>query len=264
MHNKLQVAEALKPKYSDSSSALKDPAAIIELRNVRYSSQAKLLLKNIDLKISRGGITAVMGYNGAGKSLLIKILHGILQADTGDVLWDGELANSSQKQSEAQKQAMVFQKPTLLRRSVKANLMFSLNKQTKLSAIEKCVALLDLVRLAHLADNPARRLSGGEQQRLALARALASKPDVLFLDEATASLDPASASVIEDIVIKQKQQGVKIIMVTHDVAQAERLADDVILLHRGEVVEQALASCFFNNPKTQVAKAYLSGQLWND
>ena len=140
---------------------------------------------------------------------------------------------------------MVFQRPVMLRRSAAANVAYALNRNDPARVSE----LLKQVGLAHLADRPARRLSGGEQQRLALARALARDPEILFLDEPTASLDPAATKAVEDIVSKVAASGVKIVMATHELGQARRLAGEIVLLARGRLVERAEAQAFFNPRK---------------
>jgi tungstate transport system ATP-binding protein len=158
---------------------------------------------------------------------------------------------------------MVFQRPVLLRRSVLANTLYPL----KLAGLprEACLArakeALALVGLADRVQDPARRLSVGQQQRLALARAAALQPELLFLDEPSASLDPAATRAVEEIVLKLAERGTKIVMTTHDLAQARRLAGDVVFLHRGRVLEQAPAEAFFQEPATEIARAFLRGEL---
>jgi tungstate transport system ATP-binding protein len=158
---------------------------------------------------------------------------------------------------------MVFQRPVLLRRSVLANTLYPL----KLAGLprEACLAraeeALALVGLADRVQDPARRLSVGQQQRLALARAAALQPELLFLDEPSASLDPAATRAVEEIVLTLARRGTKIVMTTHDLAQARRLAGDVVFLHRGRVLEQAPAEAFFREPATEIARAFLRGEL---
>jgi tungstate transport system ATP-binding protein len=154
----------------------------------------------------------------------------------------------------------VFQRPILLRRSVAANIDFVLRLRGVHSRAQRH-SVLERVGLAHHAGQAARLLSGGEQQRLALARALALEPDVLLLDEPTANLDPASTAVIERIVSDAHQRGTKIIFVTHDLGQARRLADEVVFLHRGRVVEQTSAAQFFSEPASAHARDYLAGRI---
>ncbi|HEY5720378.1 MAG TPA: ATP-binding cassette domain-containing protein, partial [Gammaproteobacteria bacterium] len=159
-----------------------------------------------------------------------------------------------------QQQALVFQRPVLLRRSVAANLEFVLGLRGPVDR-ERCRVLLRHVGLEARARQPARLLSGGEQQRLALARALALEPRVLFLDEPTASLDPASTATIERLVREAQAAGTKVVYVTHDIGQARRLADEVVFLHRGRLLEQTPAAGFFERPVSGEARDYLAGRL---
>ena len=234
------------------------PRTQLELRTISYRVGELTLLHNVNLSLPEAGVTAVMGFNGAGKSVLLKIMHGILTPNSGSVLWNQQPSDAIHRQA----QAMVFQKPVLLKRSTKANIDFVL-KQRRAHNPTLRNELLTRVGLIDKAQQPARLLSGGEQQRLALARALACNPAVLFLDEATASLDPASTAIIERIVGEQSQAGTKVIMVTHDSAQAARLAQQIIFLDSGTVVEQSDTTTFFSAPKTTAAKAYLDGRLYH-
>jgi tungstate transport system ATP-binding protein len=210
----------------------------------------------IDLRIPARSLTVVMGPNGSGKSLLLRLMHGLIDPTAGQVLWDGRPMDEAVRRG----QAMVFQRPVLLRRSVAANIRFVL-KHRGGSSSDRTAALLDEVGLASRARQPARLLSGGEQQRLALARALALDPRVLFMDEPTASLDPASTAAIEAIVKRIHDRGTKIVFVTHDLGQARRLADDVAFLNRGRLVEHAPASQFFDTPASREARDFLAGRL---
>ena len=210
----------------------------------------------VDLTLSDNMLTVVMGPNGAGKSLLLRLLHGLISPTAGDVSWGGVALTDAIRK----RQAMVFQRPVLLRRSVAANVDFALKLAAGADPARRD-ALLDRVGLLDRGRQPARALSGGEQQRLALARALATAPDVLFLDEPTASLDPASVQVIEDIVRETAAAGAKVIFVTHDIAQARRLAGDVVFLDRGRLAEHSPAPTFFNAPASAAARDYLAGRL---
>jgi len=222
-----------------------------------YTAKSRRLIDNLDLYISSSGVTVILGPNGAGKSLLLRLIHGLIKADSGTIQWGRRTINDTVRSY----QSLVFQKPALLRRSVKANLEFVLNLRRIPQSARRCNELLGLVNLQSHARQSARSLSAGEQQRLALARSLAIEPLVLMLDEPTASLDPASTEVIEKSVLQQKRQGVKVIFITHDLGQAQRIADDIVFMHRGRVVENATAQTFFNHPDTDIAQAYLSGQL---
>lgn len=228
-----------------------------KLIDIEYTNNGNTIVKSVNLELPATGITTILGFNGAGKSVLLKLMHGIVSPTKGSVLWNDKASDAAHRLC----QAMVFQKPVLLRRSAKANIDFVL-KQRKTPDTTHRNTLLALVGLQDKASQPARLLSGGEQQRLALARALACKPAILFLDEATASLDAASTAIIENIVTNQAKSGTKIIMVTHDAAQAARLANDVVFVHAGTVVEQSSSEAFFTSPLSEPAKAYLQGRLY--
>lgn len=228
----------------------------LEVRSLSYVVGGKRLLDDLGFQIGPGKVTVVMGPNGAGKSLLLRLLHGLIEPSSGQIFWGGRpLAGDLRR-----RQAMVFQRPVLLRRSVIANVEFALKSRGTPSA-ERGMQLLEHVGLAAHAHKPARRLSGGEQQRLALARALAVEPEVLFLDEPTASLDPSSTAAIERIVAAAHQRGTKIIFVTHNIGQARRLADEVVFLHEGRLVEHRPAAEFFTQPRSPEAQGYLEGRL---
>ncbi len=227
----------------------------IDVVGLEYDAGGARLIDIPRLVLSGRGTTVIMGPNGAGKSLLLRLMHGLIAPTRGEVRIGGMALDASHRQN----QALVFQKPVLLRRSVAANVDFVL-KARGLDR-SRVPGLLDHVGLGALANRPARRLSGGEQQRLAMARALATQPDTLFLDEPTASLDPGSVMSIEGIVNDAKADGTRIIFVTHDIGQARRLADDVVLLSAGQVAEVASAATFFDAPKTETARAYLRGRL---
>ncbi|MGI9487801.1 MAG: ATP-binding cassette domain-containing protein [Geminicoccaceae bacterium] len=237
-------------------SEAKPPLLPLETQGLTFERDGRLLIDGIDLTLKSGGLTVVMGPNGAGKSLLLRLLHGLITPSAGEVLWAGAPMTPSLRK----RQGMVFQRPVLLRRSVAANIDFALGLRA-MASIERRDALLDQVGLLDRADQPARLLSGGEQQRLALVRALALGPDILFLDEPTASLDPASALTIEQVVRHADRNGTKIIFVTHDLNQAKRLADDVIFLHQGRLLEHSPADRFFTAPGSEPATAYLEGRI---
>ena len=215
----------------------------LKVRQLVYSVGTHRLIDGIDLTIERDRRTVIMGPNGAGKSLLLRLLHGLLTPTAGEVCW-GATPRMDQAR---QRQALVFQRPVLLRRSVAANLRFALKlrRYARAEREERLRHSLELANLSHLADRPARVLSQGEQQRVAIARALVLEPEVLVLDEPTVSLDPTSVEAIEELILAAHRRGTKIILVTHDMAQAHRLADEVVLLEQGRVVEQASDLQFF-------------------
>jgi len=227
-----------------------------ETKGLVFEAGGKRLIDGIDLRIGSGPLTVVMGPNGAGKSLLLRLLHGMIAPTSGTVSWAGQPIGEDLRK----RQAMVFQRPVLLRRSVADNIGFVLRLRGDDSESRR-LEILDLAGLAANAVQPARLLSGGEQQRLALARALATEPEVLFLDEPTSSLDPGSVAIIEDMVRAVHASGTKVLFVTHDVGQARRLADEVVFIHRGRVVEHAPATRFFDNPESRPARDYLAGGI---
>ncbi|MEO1292120.1 MAG: ATP-binding cassette domain-containing protein [Pseudomonadota bacterium] len=230
----------------------------LRLTGLRYETDGRCLIDIADLALPSTGITVLMGPNGAGKSLLLRLIHGLLAPTGGEIRWRGAPLDDAARCS----QAMVFQRPTLLRRSVAANLDFAMPRG--LSRAERrgrCDRLLSDVGLDDRGHAPARSLSGGEQQRLALARALAGTPDVLLLDEPTANLDPTSVAMIEAIVRRVAAAGIAVIFVTHDIAQARRLGDRAVFLHQGRVAEAAPAETFFSAPRSAAARAYLRGEL---
>ena len=229
------------------------PLAVSDLR-LTFAGQD--LLKGISFSVETSGITVIMGPNGAGKSLLLRCLHGLIEPTSGQIAW-GDAAMSSKLR---RRQAMVFQRPVLLRRSVLANVVFA-QKARDVRDDAVAMSLLAEMRLADIFERPARKLSGGEQQRLALARALATYPDVLLLDEPTASLDPASTRIIEDTVIATSRRNVKVIFVTHNTHQAGRLAEDIVFLDDGKVCEHRPAKEFLSAPRSPQADAYLTGRL---
>jgi tungstate transport system ATP-binding protein len=212
------------------------------------------ILDRVSLTFAAGAPTVLIGPNGAGKTTLLRAAMGLVPLASGRISWGGRESAS------AVRRAIVFQRPVMLRRLAAANIDYALIT-TDAPRAQRIDELLTLVGLAGLGDRPARRLSGGEQQRLALARALARDPAILFLDEPTASLDPASTKAIEDIVRAVSARGVKVVMSTHDLGQARRLAGDVLLLHRGRLIEHGPAPAFFENPRSDETKKFIAGEL---
>jgi tungstate transport system ATP-binding protein len=217
------------------------------------------LIDGIDIEIGAAGALVLMGPNGAGKSLLLRVLMGLVAPDAGHVLW----GNAPPDRVRLARTGFVFQRPVLLRRSALANVVYALTAASVPRWEREARALLALrhAGLEHLAHAPARVLSGGEQQRLTIARALASGPEVLMLDEPTSNLDPASTAAIETLIRDARNEGTRIVLVTHDVGQARRLADDIIFLHQGRIIERNLAGSFFEAPATRQAQAFLRGEI---
>ncbi|QDY69549.1 ATP-binding cassette domain-containing protein [Qingshengfaniella alkalisoli] len=231
------------------------PPPLLEARGLSYAVYRKPIIHNLDLRVEPNRRLVILGANGSGKTTLLRLLHGLILPSSGHIETNTLHPN-----------AMVFQKPTLLRRSVRANLDFALKAYgvARTARRQSVTDALACARLQEKADQPARSLSGGEQQRLACARALACRPSILFLDEPTASLDPASTQMIEAQLEAATADGVTLVLVTHDAGQARRMADDIIFLHAGRIVERQSAVDFFNTPRSASAQAWLAGELYVD
>ena len=229
--------------------------------NLRYQVNGRSLIEDVSLSVAQGTFTVVLGPNGAGKSLLLRLLHGLIEPSSGTIGWNGVVASGRGKLRS--RQAMVFQRPVLLRRSVEANVRYALKWQGVPRPERRATidAALDRAGLADLRRVPARLLSVGEQQRLVVARALAGIPDILFLDEPTASLDPASVQQIEALLVEANKGGTAVVLVTHDIGQARRLGREMVFVHRGRVIESGPADRFFGRPQTAAASAYLEGKI---
>ena len=228
----------------------------LQLDNVCFEISGNRLIKNMSWCFEANRSTAIIGPNGAGKSLLLRLCHGLINPTHGKIHWRS-------KSKVYQHQAMVFQRPVMLRRSVASNIDFALKlrqipRTDRLKSIDRVLSSTGLKRLA---NHPARVLSAGEQQKLSLARAWALDPQVLFLDEPTASLDPSATHNIENIIMEIHAQGTRIIMATHDLGQAKRLTDEVIFINRGRILETGETKSFFKKPKNDLAKAFIRGEL---
>ena len=244
------------PAGTDTASAGLWP---LVLEDLRFTAGGKTLIDSLSLQFSAGSRSVIMGPNGAGKSLLLRLIAGLLQPSGGRFSFGGRPADEAARR----RIAVVFQRPVVLRRSVEANLRHALAtygvpRRERAGRIEK---LLDLGQLQAIAERPARVLSGGEQQRLSIVRALAAEPALLLLDEPTASLDPQATAAIEALIGRAAAEGVKIVLVTHDRGQAQRLADEILFIHRGRLTEASDADAFFSKPNSAAAQAYLEGRL---
>ena len=201
------------------------------------------LLKDISLEIKPDTITLVLGHNGAGKTLLMQVLHGLTLPDEGVI-----------DSPPASRQRMVFQKPIMLRRTA----LQYFNFVCPGLSIPDQHHWFDSAQLTSRMDAPARRLSGGEQQKLALIGALAAQPEILFLDEPAASLDVEATMLSESLISEACDAGTTIIMTSHNRAQAARLADQVIFMDQGCVKEQSDAKTFFRAPQSDAGRHYLA------
>jgi tungstate transport system ATP-binding protein len=228
----------------------------LRLEEATYAIGGRTLIGPLSLELHAGPSTILLGANGAGKSLLMRLMHGLLAPSSGRIWWsDSDAARLRRLQS------MVFQRPVLLRRSALDNVMYALRVVGAAEVHRRAREALMEVGLAHAADQPARTLSGGEQQRLALARAWALHPEVLFLDEPTANLDPGATREIETVIKAFDAAGTKIIMSTHNLGQARRLGDEVLFIHQGRLAERAPVDAFFAQPKSPEAAAFIRGEL---
>ena len=235
------------------------PLSLLPLRldAVVFAVAGRPVIDHVSLSVEAGPRTVIVGPNGAGKSVLLRLCHGLLAPTSGSIRWN------ALEPSRPRRQAMVFQRPVLLRRSALANVEYAL----KLSGLdadlrrERARDALRTVGLERIASRPAKVLSGGEQQRLALARVWALKPEVLFLDEPTASLDPGATDEIERVIAAMHADGTKITMITHNLGQARRMGDEILFMHQGRVVERSPAERFFRRPASSEAAKFLEGEL---
>jgi tungstate transport system ATP-binding protein len=240
---------------------MRDMATILPLTAERlvFAADGKRLIDGVDLTVGRAERIAFIGPNGAGKTLTLRMLHGLLEPTEGAVRWtrdDGTVAGRK-------RHAMVFQKPVMLRRTARANVVHALAAagHSRGEASDRADAVLRRFGLDGLAARPARLLSGGEQQRLAIARAAALEPELLFLDEPSSALDPGATRQVEEMLGELHGAGVTLVFATHDLGQARRLADRIVLLHKGRIVESGRAADVLDRPATAEAKAFVSGDL---
>ncbi len=229
----------------------------LKTRGLCFAVREKQIIDQIDLTIAGNDITVILGPNGAGKSVLLRLLHGLLEPSAGWVSWGGRDIDEDLRK----RQVLVFQRPVMMRRSVADNIRFVLSLRRFSDRQERLEKALDLAGLKAQANQPAPRLSGGEQQRLAIAQAMVLDPEVVILDEPSSNLDPGATMAIERLIEVAQNEGKKIILVTHDLGQAKRVGNEIIFMHRGRIVEQGSCDSFFTNPKTPEAGAYLDGAL---
>lgn len=235
-----------------------DAPTALMLDNASYAAGAATLLKDVSLRVQTDASLAILGANGAGKTTLIRLMHGLIAPTQGKVVWAGDLNDAAKRHH-----ALVFQRPVMLRRSAMENIAYGLQVLGvgAEEAEQRAQQALSDVGLAAHARQPARTLSGGEQQRLAIARAWVRRPKVLFLDEPTASLDPTSKAMVESLIRRIHESGTAIVMSTHNLGQAKRLSSQVAFLHEGRLAELAATEDFFRAPQSKVADAFLRHEL---
>ena len=234
------------------------PLLPLVARGLKFGINGRPIIDDVSFWIGSGGRTVILGPNGAGKSVMLRLCHGLLKPTGGEIRW-GQLSVEEARDQ----QAMTSQQPVLLRRTVTGNLLHVLSiKGVPRAERQPLVdAALAQAGLAGLGGRAARTLSGGQQQRLAIARAFVLKPKVLLLDEPTANLDPTAVRGVEELIEAIGAAGTKILLTTHDIAQAKRLASDVMFLHDGRLLEHAPATEFFASPRDPIAAGFLAGEL---
>ena len=226
----------------------------LTLNDVVVRRRGKSVIGPINMTLQPDGPTIILGPNGSGKTTLLRLIHGIERLSSGTIKWTHD---------DAAQHAFVFQTPIVLRRSVAENLAYplSLIKMPKDEIADAVELWLDRINLCELRSAPATRLSGGERQKLAIARALIRKPQVLFLDEPCANLDGHATRAIEALLLEAESAGTKLVMATHDIGQARRLARDLVFMLDGKVHEVAEASKGFDAPETSELAAFLRGDI---
>jgi len=239
---------------------MRSPMSLLPLRldHVTFTAGGRRIIDDLSLAIDAGPRTVIVGPNGAGKSVLLRLCHGLLAPSSGSIAW-----NSAEPAGAPRRQAMVFQRPVLLRRSALANVAHALGIAGVPARIrsQRAREALSKVGLERHAAHPARVLSGGEQQRLALARAWALQPDVLLLDEPTASLDPSAKREVEQLLAEFAEQGTTLLMASHNFGQVKRLAQRVVYLEHGRILADAPLAEFFGGAVAPEARLFLKGEL---
>lgn len=230
----------------------------LRLKEVSYGSKGVTLIDAINLEVSSHGLTIILGHNGSGKSLLLKLLHGVIRPNSGEISW-----NQSKPLTNQYWRTFLLQRPTFFNRSVIYNIAFVLQIAgvPKPEHQERCEQAIEICGLKEISHRKTHLLSGGEMQKLSLARAWVLHPSVILLDEPTVALDPPSVLGFESIIQNFKQTGTKVIMTTHDLSQAKRLADEIVFIDRGKILEQSEADQFFAGPASSQAQKFISGKL---
>ncbi len=228
----------------------------ITVRNLSFRPGGRIVLDGLNATITTAGVTAVIGPNGAGKSVMLRIIDGLLRPDDGTIRFGNRLPQDVRR-------ALVFQRPGLLRASIARNVALALVpwKLSRQAVAQRVDEALVAVGLADRANEAARRLSGGEQQRLALSRAWVTEPELLLLDEPTASLDPGATEEIERLIVSMARNGTKVVLVSHNLGQVARLAEDIIVVSHGKAVEHGPAHQILSSPRSAEAQAYIKGEL---
>ena len=247
------------PEVDASAPVIAGDVLPIRGAGLVFERGGRRILDDIDIEVGGTGTLVLIGPNGAGKSLLVRVLAGLVEPTAGEVTWAG----AAPDRRRASRIGFVFQRPVHLRRSALANIEYALAVAgvARAQRVRRAQAALERARLAHLAHAPARVLSGGEQQLLSIARALATGPDILILDEPTSNLDPSATLAIEALIGAVRSEGMRVVLITHDLGQARRLADEVAFLHRGRIIERTPSATFLAQPATSQAQAFVRGEI---
>jgi tungstate transport system ATP-binding protein len=247
------------PEVDASAPTIAGDVLPIRGAGLVFERGGRRILDDIDIEVGGTGTLVLIGPNGAGKSLLVRVLAGLVAPTAGEVTWAG----AAPDRRRASRIGFVFQRPVHLRRSALANVEYALAVAgvARAQRVRRAQAALERARLAHLAHAPARVLSGGEQQLLSIARALATGPDILILDEPTSNLDPSATLAIEALIGAVRSEGTRVVLITHDLGQARRLADEIAFLHRGRIIERTPSATFLAQPATSQAQAFVRGEI---
>jgi tungstate transport system ATP-binding protein len=242
----------------ERGEAALSPVLPLVAKALCYEAGGQRLIDRVSFTLTPGPCTVLLGANGAGKSLLLRLCHGLIEPSVGVISWANQTPTRAHRWV-----AMVFQKPVLLRRSAAANIEYALAlkgfpRRKRKKQVDEA---LRSAGLSAIANRSARVLSGGEQQRLAIARAWALQPQVLLLDEPTSNLDPTATHAIETMIRDIRNAGTRIIMSTHDLNQTRRLCDEILFIHKGRLLEHASAEEFFERPRSEEARAFIEGKL---
>jgi len=232
----------------------------LKLVDIKKNYRSVNALNSISLEMQGGKIIVLLGVNGAGKTTLMRIMAGLENADAGKLLFNNQNIDCKALR---QVSTLVFQKSAMFSTNVYDNLAYGLRirKAPKAEIKKKVAEALQAVRLSGFEKRRAKKTSGGEQQRIALARAFLLDSQVLLLDEPTANLDPNSASIIEKAMVSRKSAQRIIVMATHNLSQARRMADEIVHIYNGEIVEVATPEDFFENPKSEISRKFVNGEL---
>jgi len=241
-------------------------SSIVRAKDLKKIYNGRTVLDIDDLEIEEGKITAIIGPSGAGKTTLLSLINGIERPDAGSVFFGGEEISPESRCSieTARRMAMVFQKPVMFNTTVYNNIAYGLKiRNMKHEQIDKRIrAASDWMGISKLLGQKAATLSGGESGRVAVARAMIIRPDLLLMDEPTANLDPANVSTIEEMITKAaREYGSTVIIVTHNMFQARRLADNIVFMLNGQIIEKGSGTEIFGNPSDRRTQAFISGNM---